>query len=56
MRHIHQIGTEGSSYTYIETAISDLNEHPSVIEHPELFEIIDGSPPENAQRLIYSEE
>jgi hypothetical protein len=31
-----------------------LEEHPSIVEHPELFEIADNEIPENAQYLIYN--
>lgn len=31
----------------------DLEAHPSMVEHPELFEIIDGDIPEDAQYLKY---
>lgn len=54
MKHIHQIGTQGSSYTYIVEVEGDVETHASVVDHPELFEVVDGMPPENAQKLIYS--
>ena len=31
-----------------------LNEHPSIVNNPDLFEIVDEEIPEHAQTLIYS--
>lgn len=56
MRHIHQIHSEGKTYTYVETDMEDLENHPSILSYPEYFEIVDGNPPENAQILIFSNE
>jgi len=50
MRHIRQINTE--TYTVV-IAEEPLEEHNSIIEHPDLFEIVDGEIPENAQYLSY---
>lgn len=30
-----------------------LNQHPSIVENPEIFEIVDEEIPEHAQTLIY---
>lgn len=30
-----------------------LEQHPSIVEHPEIFEIVDAEIPENAQFLNY---
>ena len=34
----------------------DLSQHPCVLHHPELFEVIDGNPPEKVNILNYSDE
>lgn len=54
MRHIHQIGTSGIDYTYIQTDEIDLENHDAMKIYPDLFEIIDGDPPKNSQILIFS--
>ena len=51
--HIHQIGTTGDTYTVVETDFVDLTQHPSIIDHPELFEILDKDLPQKYQKLIY---
>lgn len=56
MRHIHQLGTSDESYTYILTDIEDLENHPSMIQFPNLFEIVEGEAPEGAQVLNFSYE
>ena len=53
MAHIHQIGTEGEGYTVV-IAEGDLSLHPSIVEHPDLFEIVEGDLPEFYQRLNYT--
>lgn len=55
MRHIHQIGTEGFSYTYILTDQEDLENHPAIVNFPDKFEIIDEDVPDNAQILNFSD-
>jgi hypothetical protein len=50
MRHIKQ-NTEGV-YTMVE-ASEPLEDHLSIIEHPELFEIVDNDLPEYYQTLTY---
>lgn len=53
MIHIRQ-KTEGI-YTIVNTNgwNQPLEEHPSIVEHPELFEIVDAEIPEIVQYLIY---
>lgn len=43
------------AYTIVDTSgwILPLNEHPSIVEHPELFEISNDEIPDNAQYLKY---
>ena len=60
MEHIRQkiIVTNKSieiAYTVVDTTdwILSLSEHPSIVEHPELFEISNDEIPENAQYLKY---
>lgn len=55
MRHIHQKGTEGFSYTYILTDQEDLENHPAIVNFPDKFEIIDKDVPDNAQILNFSD-
>jgi len=50
MRHIRQINTE--TYTVV-IANEPLEEHLSLIEHPNLFELVDCEIPNNAQYLNY---
>ena len=56
MKHIRQINSVGfNSYTVVITENWELplEEHPSVVEHPELFEISESEIPEQHQFLIY---
>ena len=56
MEHIRQINSVNTdTYTIVNTSnwSKPLNEHPSLIEHPELFEIADCQIPENHQYLNY---
>jgi hypothetical protein len=43
------------AYTVVDTTgwILPLNQHPSIVEHPELFEISSDEIPDNAQYLKY---
>lgn len=50
MRHIKQ-KTEGV-YTVVE-ASEPLESHPSIIEHPEYFEVVDNDLPDYYQTLVY---
>jgi len=56
MKHIRQINSVGTNtYTVIDTTdwMGEIEEHPSVVEHPELFEISEEPIPEQHQYLIY---
>ena len=56
MKHIRQINSvDTDSYTIVVTTnwILPLEDHPSIIEHPELFEITEDPIPEQYQYLIY---
>ena len=56
MKHIRQINSVGTNtYTVIVLDGWDrpLEEHPSIVEHPELFEISEEEIPEQHQYLIY---
>jgi hypothetical protein len=53
MRHIRQINTVGTdSYTVVE-ANEPLEQHPSIVDNPTLFEISEDEIPEKHQYLIY---
>ena len=57
MKHIRQINSVGTdSYTIVNTDswTLPLEEHPSIIEHPELFEISEEEIPKQHQYLIYA--
>jgi len=60
MEHIRQInnqtlGRQDVVYTVVITdGYTDLSTHPSVIEHPDLFEIVDSDIPEDHQLLNYT--
>jgi hypothetical protein len=49
MRHIRQINSVGTDSYTIVIAEEPLENHPSVIEHPELFEISEDEIPEKHQ-------
>jgi hypothetical protein len=56
MEHIRQTSTVGTDcYTVVVTTdwVLPLNEHPSIVEHPELFEISTDEIPTNFQYLNY---
>ena len=56
MKHIRQIDSVGTnSYTVVVTDNWDkpLEEHPSVVEHPELFEVSEQELPPYVQYVIY---
>ena len=56
MRYIRQINSVGTdSYTIVVTTdwVLPLEDHPSVVEHPELFEITEDLIPEQYQYLTY---
>jgi len=55
-RHIRQKNSseeESRAYTVV-IADEELEVHGSIVEHPNLFEIVDIEIPEDAQYLIYS--
>jgi hypothetical protein len=47
---------EQIAYSVVDTTewTAPLSQHPSIVEHPELFEIVDEDIPAHAQILIYS--
>lgn len=53
MRHIRQINTVGQEYYGVVIAEEPLEDHLSIIEHPELFEISEDEIPEKHQYLDY---
>lgn len=59
MEHIRQklnlAAREEQAYTVVITTnwTQPLSEHPSIVEHPEIFEISTDAIPENAQYLNY---
>lgn len=56
MEHIRQKGsTDAATYTVVITTGYEgrLNEHPSIIEHPETFEVSNDAIPADAQYLNY---
>ena len=56
MEHIRQTSTVGTDcYTVVVTTdwVLPLNEHPSIVEHPELFEISTDEISTNFQYLNY---
>ena len=60
MEHIRQkidIANKGIEIAYTVVNTTDwtlpLNQHPSIVEHPELFEISEDTIPDNAQYLNY---
>jgi hypothetical protein len=53
MRHIRQKITD--PYTVVNVNDGEvLEDHPSILEHPEVFEISEDPIPENAQFLNYT--
>ena len=53
MRHIRKINTVGTeSYTVVE-ANEPLENHSSIVNYPDLFEISEDDIPEQHQYLIY---
>jgi hypothetical protein len=47
---------EQIAYTYVDTTgwQLPLSEHPSIVENPDVFEIVDEDIPAYAQKLIYN--
>lgn len=60
MQHIRQkldlAAKQETAYTIVITDnwTLPLEQHPSIVEHPEIFEIVDTDVPENAQYLNYA--
>ena len=46
MRHIRQINSVGTDSYTVVVAQEPLEEHPSIVQHPDLFEISDSDIPE----------
>ncbi len=53
MRHIRQINSVGTDSYTVVIANEPLEQHPSILEHPELFEISEDDIPEKHQYLNY---
>lgn len=57
MLHIRQknsIETEGYAYIVVIDKDGLYEQHPAMIEHPTLFEVVDENIPEDAQYLNYT--
>lgn len=59
MLHIRQINSsEDSKKAYVIVITDgwndDLLKHPSIVDHPDLFEIVDDEPPKDAEYLNYT--
>ena len=53
MRHIRQINSVGTESYTVVIANEPLEQHPSIVNHPDLFEISEDEIPEIHQYLIY---
>jgi hypothetical protein len=53
MRHIRQINSVGTESYTVVIANEPLEQHPSIVNHPDLFEISEDNIPEIHQYLIY---
>jgi hypothetical protein len=53
MRHIRQINSVGTDSYTVVVANEPLEQHPSIVQHPDLFEISEDEIPEKHQYLIY---
>jgi len=53
MRHIRQINSVGTESYTVVIANEPLEEHPSIVQHPDLFEISEDEIPEIHQFLNY---
>ena len=53
MRHIRQINSVGTESYTVVIANEPLEQHPSIVNHPDLFEISEDDIPEIHQYLIY---
>ena len=54
MKHIRQINSVGTDSYTIVIAEEPLEEHPSIVDNPTLFEISEDEIPKEHQYLIYS--
>jgi len=55
MRHIRQINSVGTDSYTVVIANEPLEQHPSILEHPEWFEISEDDIPEKHQYLNYQD-
>jgi len=55
MRHIRQINSVGTDSYTVVIANEPLEQHPSILDHPELFEISEDDIPEKHQYLNYQD-
>lgn len=55
MRHIRQINSVGTESYTVVIANEPLEQHPSIVDNPTLFEISEDEIPELHQYLIYQE-
>lgn len=39
----------------VEGFENDLNLHPAMVNYPDLFEVVEGEPPQNYTKLIFQE-
>ena len=53
MRHIRQINSVGTDSYTVVIANEPLDDHPSIVQHPDLFEISEDEIPEIHQFLNY---
>jgi len=53
MKHIRQINSIGTDSYTVVIAEEPLEQHPSILQHPDLFEICEDEIPEKHQYLIY---
>lgn len=53
MRHIRQINSVGTDSYTVVIAEEPLEEHQSIVQHPDLFEITDDEVPYKHQYLNY---
>ena len=53
MKHIRQKNTDTYTVVITDGYIDELESHPSITEHPDLFEISEDEIPDNVQYLIY---
>ena len=55
MRHIRQINSVGTDSYTVVIVEEPLEQHPSIVNHPALFEISEDEIPEKHQYLMYEE-